>query len=346
MSEKQHKPTVTRLRKAREQGDIASSQEVPRAVGFVGVLVVLVGIAHSLVDHIGELLKEALREPLRSDPEMYGQALSRFSDFGLWALVLALPLAYAVSATAGTLLQTRGLISFAKLEPDINRINPAEGLKRIFSLRGLVNFLKVIVKSLLCGGALVGVLWALGEPISMLAFSDISMIAPLMWKAVVRLLSVAAVIYALSAIFDVWYEHFEYTRRLRMTAEELKQENKDQYGDPHVRGERKSLQRETVSSGGLKETVQFAALAISGPGPLMVLIGFGKTPTGPALMLLKKSKGPGVDAMRAEAIRQGKSIVADPRLAGEVYDRVADKALIPEPMAGEIFAILSQLPRA
>ncbi|MEY3202210.1 MAG: hypothetical protein RIR70_1760 [Pseudomonadota bacterium] len=346
MSEKQHKASSTRLRRAREQGDIASSQEVPRAAGFIGAIVALGAVGPQLVHQIGDLLTETLREPLRSDADVTGQALSRFMDLGLWALLLATPLAYAVAAAAGTLLQTRGLITFAKLEPDINRVNPAAGLKKIFSIRGLVDFVRVAIKALLCGGALVGVLWALGEPIAMLGFSDISLIAPVIWKAIMRLFTVAAIIYVLSAIFDVWYENFEYHRRLRMTHEEVRQENKDQFGDPHVRGERKALQRESVRGGGLKETVQFAAVAISGPGPLIVLIGFGKTPSGPALMLLKKSKGPGADGLRAEIVRQAKPMVADPRLATAISDGVAERALLQEPLTGEVFALLSQLPKA
>jgi type III secretion protein U len=346
MSEKQHKASATRLRRAREKGDIASSQEVPRATGFIGAVLAMVSVAPALVDHIGELLKETLREPLRDDVDVYGQALSRFMDLGLWGLILAIPLAYALAAAAGTFLQTRGLITFAKLEPDINRINPAEGLKKIFSIRGLVDFVRVIVKSLLCGGALVGVLWALAEPISKLPFTDISVIVPLAWKAVLRLFSVAAIVYVLSALFDIWFENFEYQRRHRMTHEEVRQENKDQFGDPHVRGERKSLQREGARSGGLKEVVQFAALAIAGPGPILLLIGFGKTPKGPALMLLKKTRGPGADALRNEVVRQGKSIVSEARLAGAINDRVAEKALLPEPLSGEIFAILATMPRA
>jgi len=346
MSEKQHKASATRLRRAREQGDIASSQEVPRAAGFIGAIVALGAVGPQLVNHIGLLLTETLREPLRSDTEMIGQALTRFFDLGLWGLLLATPMAYMVSAAAATLLLTRGMISFVKLEPDINRVNPAEGLKKIFSMRGLVDFVRVAIKSLLCGGALLGVLWALGEPIAMLGFADISLIAPITWKAVMRLFTVASIIYVLSAIFDVWYENFEYQRRHRMTHEEVRQENKDQYGDPHVRGERKALQREGARSGGLKETVQFAAVAISGPGPVVVLIGFGKTPTGPALMLLKKSKGPGVDSLRAEIVRQGKAMVADPRLAAAISDGVAERALLQEPLTGEVFALLSQLPKA
>ena len=345
MSDKQHKASATRLRRAREQGDIASSQEVPRAAGFIGAIVVLGAVGPQILEHVGELLRETLREPLRSNQEMIGQAFTRFMDLGLWGLLLATPLAYAVAAAAGTLLQTRGLITFAKIEPDVNRVNPAEGLKKIFSIKGLVNFAKVAIKALLCGGALIGVLWALGEPISMLGFSDLSMIGPVAWKAIMRLFTVASIIYVMSAIFDVWYENFEYQRRNRMTTEEVRQESKDQFGDPHVRGERKSLQRESALSGGLKETVQFTAVAITGPGPLILLIGFGRTPTGPALMLLKKSKGPGADALRAEIVRQGKALVADPRLAGGINDRVAEKALLPEPLTGEVFALLSQLPK-
>lgn len=342
MSEKKHDPSSTRLRRAREKGDIASSQEVPRSVGFIAAIIVLGGVAPQVVAKIGEGIRDLLSEPLRPQSEVVGQAITRMMDFSFWGIVMAPLLAYAVAAMVGTFAQTQGLISFAKLELKFENVNPMSGFQRIFSLRSIVNFIRMILKTALCVGGLVAVLWSMAEPISQLGFSSVATITPVFSKTVMGLFTVAAIIYVSSGVFDVFYERFEYLKRQRMTDEEVKQENKDQYGDPHVRGERKSIQREDAQSGGLKKTVEYTGLAISGPGPILLLIGFGRTPTGISFMLLRKMRGGGVDAVRAELLKQNKPIVADARLASMINESVAEKAMFSEALSAEVFPVWRQ----
>jgi flagellar biosynthetic protein FlhB len=155
-----------------------------------------------------------------------------FSLFAVLAPALGLML---LAALGGHLLQHRPVFSAARLKPELSKLSPIKGFKRVFGLDGLANFVKGIAKILLVGGACVWVAWldrarlvtALDLPLAGVAGLALS----LMFKAMLAGLIVLAVIAAL----DYLYQRQRFMARHRMTRQELRDELKQSEGDPQVK---------------------------------------------------------------------------------------------------------------
>ncbi|MBV2235143.1 MAG: flagellar type III secretion system protein FlhB [Sterolibacterium sp.] len=234
-----------RLEQAREDGRVPNSRELSAFM----VLLAGVSILWMMGGWFAQQAKQLLRHGLSfgRDQAFDSHALSNaFLSLSVEAMVLLAPLflVAVVGALAGPLMLGGVVFSSKALAPDFNRINPLSGLKRIFSVQGPAELVKSVLKALLVGSVVYwvvahqqGALFALlSQPLerSVISFVDILLFAML------ALVSGVALIAAIDVPFQLW----QYHSKLRMTKEEVRQEHKEQEGDPQVKGRIRSQQRE------------------------------------------------------------------------------------------------------
>jgi flagellar biosynthesis protein FlhB len=173
--------------------------------------------------------------------------------------------ALVLVAVLTNLLFSGPVFSAIAIKPDFKRLNPIQGLKRIFSRRMFVELLKVLVK----GGLFALVLYYLFQSVlpRLLGMATVSpMELPLAGKQLLMQLGFTVLsIMAAAALFDVWHSRREFGRQMRMSKRETKDEHKRREGDPEVRAKRKGIQQDLLKKASALGQVKDADVIITNP---------------------------------------------------------------------------------
>jgi len=244
MSERTEAPTPRKLQEAREQGQVARSQELNAAASLLVGILLLGGPGRMLVLNLQNSLSEMLSIipsiPI-SNPSL--------ADISLSVLLPILPsfgtilFGLLFTGVAVTIAQTGLLWSSKRLTPDLSRLNPIQGLKGLISGRGLFELGKALLKLGIAGWVAYSFLRSNGGALIALGGMDFrAALAQCTTLARSLALRIASV-YLILAIGDYAYQKWHYKRSLRMTKEEVKEDLKRSEGDPLLRQRVRSQQR-------------------------------------------------------------------------------------------------------
>ncbi|WP_201316341.1 flagellar biosynthesis protein FlhB [Dyella sp. EPa41] len=236
-------PSEKRLREAREKGDVPRSRDLSGAVVVLAGVSALISGGERSVEHVRRIFGFGLtygRDALFSDAlpsRVLGLALRE-----AMSLFAPVALATVLAALAAPVLLGGLNFSAQALQPKFERLNPVEGLGRIFAMRGLVELGKSLLKLLLIGAVLVMVLKNWQADLMSTGHGDVG---HGMLKAM-GLLGHGALLFgtvlALIGGADALYQKFDHAKRLRMTRQELKDEAKESDGNPELKGRIRQMQ--------------------------------------------------------------------------------------------------------
>ncbi|WP_270936883.1 EscU/YscU/HrcU family type III secretion system export apparatus switch protein [Falsiroseomonas oryzae] len=303
--------TPRRIERAREQGQVALSRE---AAGF-GALLLASLAALLALPPLGLDLLKAMRALLERGHEI--AMVEGAVALGWLALLLVLPVAAAAAtgAIAATLLQTRGLVSATPLRPRLDKINPWAGLKRLFGMEGLAEFVRSLLKLALVGAALW---YAMGDPAELqgVLHAPAGTMLQAAFAAALRLIGAALAAFAAIALLDLLWVRFQHLRMLRMTRQELREELKENEGDPMLRARRRQI-RESRARVRMMAEVPRAAVVITNPTHYAVALAYAGGDAAPRVV------AKGVDEVaariRAAAEAAGVPMVSNPPLARALH---------------------------
>lgn len=287
-----------KLRKAREKGSVARGADL----GFLAGMAALLAVAAMLGDDIGSELTIAMRRALVAAPLLEGGA-SAWAATGLILAPLMRPLGLALGvmmliAAALDFLQTGPLFSTTPLKPDFKRLNPAQNFKRLFSLRMLIEAAKALLK-LAAYGAVVTLVIAAAVREGTSAALDAGMLAALLEARSMRLLAIFCGVALAFATIDQLIVRRQFTKQMRMSRREMKQEHKDREGDPRLKSRRKQVHREMAQHGRSLRGARDADMMIVNPEH--VAIGLRYRPATMAAPLVV-ARGQGEIAQRLKRI--------------------------------------------
>ena len=242
--EKTEEPTQRRLEKAREDGQVLTSKEMfvfaTTAAGVI-ILLALVVIVSQWISRWGSFFR------FEQGDALSGLLMARLSeaylDFLIVALIVAVPILVVVLSTQ--MLVGRGL-HFALTAANFkgNRINPLNGLKRMFSLRSLVELAKSVLKVGVIGAAAYFVILNYLPTILALASMSLDRGIETGFYALMFLMGVSAAILGGIGALDYAWSNYEHMKKLRMSRQDLKEESKQTDGSPEVRSRIRRLQYE------------------------------------------------------------------------------------------------------
>ncbi len=231
------------------------------------------------------------------------------------------------ASVAAQFVQVGPLFTFQPLQPQLTRISPATGFKRIVSKRSLVELGKSLAKIAIVGALLASALIDAPSRLLALATMDVSAAYGEIFRLLLRMGAAAAGALALLALLDFLFQRWDYEKQLMMTRQEVKQELKESEGDPLVKSFLRSMQRE-VSRRRMMESVKKADVVVTNPVRFAVALQYD-----PAKMTAPKvvAKGARLVAKRIReiAIAAGVPIVEDPPLARALHKSVRVGALVP-----------------
>lgn len=263
--------------------------------------------------------------------------LVRFSDLSLDALITLSPLLLLlmVAAAASPFFLNAFNFSPKALVPNLTRLDPIQGLKRIFSVTGLVDMLKAIAKALLVGGMAAWVIWSERNDLIALLTQPIEVgLASATHLAAFSFLAVVAVMLLIVAI-DVPFQLWHYHDKLKMTREEVRQEGKEMEGDPHVKGRIRALQREAARRR-MMAAVPQADVIVTNPTHFAVALAYKSGMGAPKVV----AKGMGEVARRIRELgaEHGVPLLEAPPLARSLHRHVDLDREIP----GALYAAVAE----
>ena len=329
-SQKTEEPSQRKLQEARRKGQVATSQEVKHAFALLaGTLIVAVFMplmGPGLVAKLGGLVGEAHR--IDTDPGALLHLLE--AGAGQLALFLLLPMALVVALGVGACLIQHGwLVSAESLKPKLNKISPLAGLKRMVSLKSLVELLKGLLKIAL----VMGLGWLVIAPEFSALESMAGMTAAEMmeriWLLAIKLMLAVLALMALVAGADFAYQRWEFLKQQRMTKQEVKDEFKQTEGDPLIKARLRSIRTERARRR-MMAAVPGSDVVITNPTHFAVAMKYD-----PGTMAAPKVTAKGAD-LTAQRIRQlarehDVPVVENPPLARMLYDAVeVDEEVAPE----------------
>src|SRR2546423_9299937 len=246
-SEEQNKSeeaTPFKLTKAREKGTLARGSDLGFFTSLAAFLLFLTLAGAAVTTKLLATMRSNLSDfSALDDPRVALKLISQDASVAIPILVL-LAITLLVIVIPADILQLRGLIfSSQPLKPDFSRINPAKGLKRLFSVRMLKEALKSVFK--FAAYSTVAVL-AIRFAITTAGFEATSagQLANLMWRSALRLLALFAAAAFIFAAIDQIIARREFAKQMRMSRSELKREFREREGEPRIKGKRKQLHAE------------------------------------------------------------------------------------------------------
>jgi flagellar biosynthetic protein FlhB len=254
-------------------------------------------------------------------------------------LMAPMLLALLIVAVVANLFQTGPVFSFHPVKPDLTRLNPANGIKRVFSMRTIVDTIKSLVKLvLLCGVMYLTLKQALPGMVG-LSMADpryypellLGLSGALLFKLVLVLLAVG--------LLDLLYTRWEFSKRMRMSKREVKDESKNRDGDPRIRARIRDLRREMLKRSQSLANVPSADVLVTNPTHIAVALSY-KHGKSAAPQVIAKGAGDLAHSMRKLAARHQIPVVQNRSLARALYSQVDHEGYVPETLYPQVARIM------
>ncbi len=343
--EKQFDATPQRLRKAKEEGNIFRSREVV-SVGllFAGLGVMGWGAPAAfgvLKAMASELFVTAPVTTLttRSVPSLFAGLGERL----LWVMG-PLFLVLVAGSIGFNVAQSGWNVALKPLQPKGNRISPMQGLKRLFSSRGLFETAKALSKIAVVAPLAYLTVAGHSDEILMLHTLPLeTVVATAAGWIGVLLVQILLVLLVLSGV-DFAFGRWKWKEDLKMTAKEIKDESKEQEGDPHMKGKRRQVARERLRRPRLDHAVLKADVVITNPTHYAIALRYDPEEAGAPRVL---AKGIRKRALRIKALAAEHAVptVENRPLARALYDTVEEQQEIPEDLYPAVAAVLAEIYR-
>lgn len=327
-AERTEEATPKRRQDAHEEGRIPKSQELTIAVSLLGSAIVLSSVAPIAGQGLFELFGHGLANigQLQLDAST-ATTLLRQTALRAAGATMGMVAAMTVGSFAMAALQARGVLSLKPITPQFSRINPAENVKNLFGMRQVVELLKQLAKMAIIGAAVyASIKAALPDAIALSQESQLGFLY-VVKRYAVRMLATAGGAYLALAAGDYLWQWWQFEKQLRMSKEEVKQEMKQNDGDPHVKQRRRSLARQYARRQMMKD-VPNADVVIVNPTHIAIAIKYD-TSVAPAPIVLAIGMNKVAERIKEIAREAGVPMVENRPLARALLKTAKVGTMIP-----------------
>ena len=327
--EKTEEPTARRLQKAREDGDVPRSQELGVAGVMISSMAALYVMGGWLIGHLADLFASGFVIERR---HIYSENLGmeQFAEIGRESFLLIVPLLLLTFVVAILASSAMGGLNFSwkAIQPKGSKLNPLNGFKRMFGLKALVELIKSVLKFLLVAAVLAYFVYDFSDELVALSGMAIEPALVAAGEMIGLTILVVTATLVLIAAIDVPFQSFQFTKKMRMTKQEIKDEFKDVEGQPEVKQKIRQKQREMAEQR-MMQQIQDADVVITNPEHFAVALVYDPESDGAPIVIAK-----GIDHLalriRNEAKEHGIVQVEIPPLARALYFTTEVDTAIPE----------------
>jgi len=327
-AERTEEATQQKKDNAREEGRIPKSNELTVAATLLGSALVLNTAGRALGTTVFHMAGDILANVGTMTIDA-GSATVLIRDLG-WQLIAAIGV--FVCAMAGvafviTGAQARGVMSLKPLGPDFSRLSPLKNGKRLLSSQALIDLVKSLAKVGLIGGVVYASLRSAMPDALRLAQLPPVALMPMVLKYSVHLLISAGIAYLALAGADYLWQWWSFNKELRMSKEEVKQESKQQDGDPHIKGRRRQIARSYARRQMLKDVPKADVIIVN---PTHIAIALKYDPDiAPAPYVLAIGERLVAERIKAIAAASGVPIVQNKPIARALVKTAKVGTMIP-----------------
>jgi len=342
--EKTEPATPKRRQEARKKGQVAQSREIPSA------LVLLSGLGFfafsgswmflKFLEFMGGIFQNI--GSLNFDDSSVYLLLSEVFQRG-FMILMPLMLIVLIAGVAANLLQIGFLFTGEPLVPNLSKLDPIKGIKRLFSLRSLVELVKALLKVLFVGGIAFLLLKGELETIPSLMQMSVGGILSFIGRVAFKICFYTCLVLIVLAALDYAYQRWQHERELKMTKQEVKDELKQREGDPTVKARIKRIQRE-MAQRRMMEMVQEADVVVTNPTILAVALKY-KAEGMIAPKVIAKGAGFIAERIKEIAREKGIPIIENRPLAQTLFKLVEIGDFIPENLYRAVAEILAYVYR-
>jgi flagellar biosynthetic protein FlhB len=316
--DKTESPSDKRLREAREKGDLPRSRDLSTAIVVLAGVSTLIASRDQMAAHAANIMHVGLRygrDDLFAANGLYHALMTAVME-GFWMLAPVF-IATAIAAIAAPTLMGGLNFSFEALVPKFDRMDPIKGFGRLVSMNGLVELGKSLLKLALIGGTLV---WFLRRSTQEMYAGGTGPVAEGIAHAF-GLFGHASLVFAVAlgavALVDAPWQKYSFTKKMKMTKQEVKDEHKESEGSPELKSKVRQMQQQ-ISRRRMMEDVPTADVIVTNPTHFAVALKYDENRMGAPRVV---AKGVDLIAQQIRDVAGGAKvpIVEAPPLARALY---------------------------
>ena len=330
-------PSGKRLEEAASKGNIARSQEIPHWFVFLAATIALWTFAGLMGRQLIGSTRVFFEQPemIPIDPShLTHLAVELFMNMAL-AVSPVLGL-FVLFSLAGSLIQNPPRFTTERLKPDITKLSPLSGFKRLFSMSNLVEFIKNLIKIIVIGVILFAIIAPELDSLEVLVDLDPVELIPITLHIIARLLGALLVVMFIVGVADYLYQRYNYLKQLRMTKQEVKDEHKETEGDPIIKARLRQIRMQRVRKR-MMAAVPEASVVVTNPTHFAVALKYE-----PDKMDAPRVVAKGADLLakriREIATENKVPIVENPPLARALF-----KVEIDDPIPFELYRTVAEV---
>lgn len=344
--EKTEPATEKKLSDARKEGQVAKSREVGNALGLLGMFAILKFWVGNMAESMLGLFSEVYDKMPEASASWNGYLPQRdmiymFRMILTEVLLIVAPVFIVafVLAFLGDVIQVKWQVTTKPLQPKFSKMNPISGFKRMFSLNALMELVKAVLKIVLIGFIAYRYLKDKWHYLYMLYDISLMQAIQLIWQLVTDLGLQISVVYVVIAAADFIYQKVKFSRDMRMTKQEVKDEYKQQEGDPQVKGKIRQKMQE-VSRRRMMQNLPQADVVITNPTHYAVAIKYDPA-LADAPIVVAKGEDYLARKIKEVAREHQIEIVENKPLARMLYANVDVGAVVPPELYQAVAEVLA-----
>ncbi|WP_075619419.1 flagellar biosynthesis protein FlhB [Paenisporosarcina indica] len=342
--EKTEKATPQKRQESRRKGQVAKSAEVPAALILLGGLMLLSFLGGWMLDQILAIYRINFSQYIGWEwtPK---NIRTFFEQMTFNAMKILAPImgAAIVFGFFGNFIQVGSLFTTDPLMAKLERIDPIQGAKRIFSMRALVELAKSLLKIVIISVAAFSVLWSEKDELFLLSQKSIAYSLSYIGSLVIQMGLVASIILLVLAILDFMYQKYEFEKGIRMSKQDIQDEYKKSEGDPLIKSKIKERQRQ-MSMNRMIQDLPNADVLITNPTHYAIAIKYDAE-TMEAPMVIAMGKDHLALKIKEKAKELGIVIMENKPLARALYQQVEIGDSVPEELFLAVAEVLAYIYR-
>jgi flagellar biosynthetic protein FliR/FlhB len=343
--DKTEEATPKKKNEARKKGQVARSKEVNLALTLLASTLVII----TLGVYVGNSFKSTIITFLSSylNMELNYNTLKSITFIAVWRIAMVfLPVVIPITVfgVLANYIQVGFMFTGEPIKPQLSKLNPLKGLKRMFSMRTLVESVKnIIIVILLC---YIGYSFVRDNFSYILTIGNLKVgeIPTSFGKIVINIFFKVTIVMIIIALIDYIYQRYLYNKELKMTKQEVKEEYKQQEGDPQIKSKIKQKQRK-MASRRMMQAVPSATVVVTNPTHIAVALKYEEEKSAAPILV---AKGADAVAIKIKEIAKENDvpIIENRSLARLIYEKVELDSEIPDDMyqaVAEILALVYKL---
>jgi len=336
--EKTEMPTPKKLRDARQKGQVCTSKDIVSTAILVVLFVVLgwMGVAlvddgAMLLDYIGDRMNGNVFDATRPAAALAVLVICKHSFIFVFVA--------AVIGIVGNVAQIGFLFTFEPIIPKLEKLNPVEGAKKIFSKKNFFEFLKNIVKVSFLGYLIYKIIWASVPELLTMCYGTIDDVFPSLKLMLKRLAVYTAFGYIVIAVVDRLFQSKNFTKEMMMTKDEVKREYKEMEGSQEVKQAQRQFRDEILNGPDPVKATKKASVVVTNPTHISVGVRFDAAEA-PLPRICVMGADRLAKIIRETALAEGIPILEDVPLARALYAKGRVEEFVPEDFLEPVAEVL------